>query len=128
MPKSFYRRRSKLKPEDWTEEIEKWERVYQEHWFIESSRIRYEHDIREEKAQYERIAAKIKFDWKKEKEHKQWVLDSDGKFCGHFTKSEMNDGIIICWHCGKQLGRRIWGSVGYNNRHHTMRGQRSKKK
>ena len=126
MPKSFYRRRSKLKHEDWTEEIEKWERIYQEEWFIDLQRRNLLDEQRRKKIE-ERIAP-LRFMtlMRKEEEEKELLLDCDGKYCGHKRKIEM-DGMSVCWDCGRELGR-CYGSrdVGYHFRNHTMRGGRKK--
>ena len=67
----MYRRRNKLKPEDWTEEIEKWEKYYMnDKYQIEKRRTSYEYEMREREAQERRMAAGMIFMWKKMKEKK----------------------------------------------------------
>ena len=126
MPYKHYRKSNKLKPEDWTKEIEEWEKHYQEPWFIEKRRFSYEDEIREREAKERRMYANFAFLLRKWEEEEQLLLDYDGNFCGHYKKGEMDDGIIVCWDCGRELGRCYGGSVGYNFRNHTMRGRKKK--
>ena len=121
MPKTFYRRRSKLIPEDWTEEIEKWERVYRDKYFVELQRSKLLDEQRRKKIE-ERIAPlKIIWAMDREEDSEAALLDCDGEYCGHKTKIQMN-AMIVCHDCGKELGRRYGRDVGYNNRNHVMRG------
>ena len=120
----FYRRRSKLIPEDWTEEIEEWEKYYMnDEYQIEKRRNDLLYEQQEKKHKERRELALPIFLWKKEEEKKELLLDADGKYCGHKKKGEM-DGLIICLICGRILGRRIGGSVGYHFKNHTMRGRK----
>ena len=125
MPQTFYRRRNKLKPEDWTEEIEKWERIYQEPWFIDVQRRKILYEQQEREAKERREPRSYIFRWKREEEEKELLLDAYGNYCGHKKKAEMN-GLKICLICGRELGRHYGGSVGYSFRNHTMRGRAKK--
>ena len=122
----MYRRRSKLKPEDWTEEIEQWERIYQDKYFIELQRSKLLDEQRRKKIE-ERIAPLRIISQMVSEAEKELLLDCDGNYCGHKRKIEMN-AISVCWECGRELGRCYGSNVGYHFRNHTMRGQRSKKK
>ena len=124
MPQTFYRRRSKFKHEDWTEEIEKWERIYQEQWYIDLQKDKLRYEQQEKEHEERRKWTFPIFLWKKEEEKKELLLDCDGNYCGHKKKGEMDDGMIVCWKCGRILGRHIGGSVGYHFKNHTMRGRR----
>ena len=130
MPQTFYRRRNKLKPEDWTEEIEKWEKYYMNDWYqIERRRKNYEEEIKEKAREERMICVRMFYEWIREEKEKRLLMTPDGKkFCGHYNKGEMEDGIIVCLKCGREIGRRQFQSVGYNNRHHTMRGTAKRQK
>ena len=122
---SFYRRRNKLKPEDWTEEIEKWEKYYMnDKYQIERRRKAYEYELREKERKERMKLVYAMFWWEKEKRERWKLLDGNGKFCGHYKKGEMDDGLIVCLKCGVEIGRPVGVSVGYNNRHHTMRSRK----
>ena len=121
MPKTFYRKRNKLKPEDWTEEIKQWEKVVQDPYYIKQRKTWYEEEIREKERQERIKYARVLFDWEREKREKRELLDYNGNFCGHYRKGEM-DGMIVCLVCGIITGRKIGGSVGYNFKNHIMRG------
>ena len=119
---TFYRRRSKLKPGDWSEEIEKWEKIYQENWFINLQKRNLLDEQRRKKIE-ERIAPlRLIKEMEKEEIKKELLLDCDGNYCGHKRRIEFN-GKFVCWDCQRVLGK-CYGSrdVGYNFRNHTMRG------
>ena len=122
MVQKFYIKNNKLKPQDWTEEIEIWETYYMnDKYQIEKRRtdLLYEYQQRETE---ERIAP-LKIIWKEEE--KLLLQDCDGKYCGHRRKIEMN-GIIVCYDCGRELGRCIAVSVGYGFRNHVMKTRKKK--
>ena len=124
MVQKFYRRRSKLKPEDWTEEIEKWEKYYlNNEYLIRQTKIWYEHEMREKERKERNIMLKIIRDIKREKEEKQLLKDYDGRYCGHRHKMQIN-GTKICYHCGLELGKCYAVSVGYKFKNHVMRGRK----
>ena len=122
---SFYRRRSKLRPEDWSEEIEKWERIYQQQWFIDLQRRKIRDEQKEKEHQERRELLRPFLMWKKKEEEKKLLHDCDGNYCGHRRKVEM-DGMKVCWDCGRELGK-CYGSrdVGYNFKNHTMRQRKN---
>ena len=124
MPQKFYRRRSKLIPEDWTEEIERWERYYMnDKYQIERRRKIYEDEIKEKEREERRICVRMIFEWEREKEEKRRLKGPDGKFCGHYKKAEM-DGYMVCLRCGLMLERIYGCSNGYNHKNHVMRGRK----
>ena len=124
MVQTFYRRRSRLKPEDWTEEIEKWEKYYMnDEYQIEKRRKDLLQELQEKERKEKWMPIKMMMEMEREEKEKELLLDCDGEYCGHKRKTEM-DTMIICYECGKELGRRYGKTVGYNNRNHVMRGAR----
>ena len=97
-------------------------------WYeIRKRREKYELEIREKEREERLKDVYAIFLWESEAAERRLLLTPDGKkFCGHYKKGEMEDGIIVCLKCGREIGRRQFQSVGYNNRHHTMRGRKKK--
>ena len=121
----MYRRRSKLIPEDWTEEIEKWERIYQDKYFIELQRSKLLDEQRRKEIE-ERIAPlRIISQMQKEEKKKELLLDCDGNYCGHKRRIEIN-AMSVCWDCGRKLEKCYSSNVGYYFKNHTMRGREKK--
>ena len=126
MVQKFYRRRSKLIPQDWTEEIEEWEKYYMNNpYLIQQRKTWYEWEMKKRASQERRECIKILYSWKKEEEAKRFLLTPDEeKFCGHYQKGEMDDGTIVCLDCGRDLGRQQHHGTSYNHRNHVMRGKK----
>ena len=123
----MYRKRNKLIPEDWTEEIEKWEKYYLSNPYqIQQKRTWYEHEMKEKERKERWEPIRMMREMEREKAEKELLQDFFGNYCGHKKKVEM-DGYLWCRDCGTQTGRCYGSSVGYNNRHHTMRGKGRKK-
>ena len=106
MPKKlFYRKSNKLYPENWHDEIE-----------------RFEKEINDPSYHFKRQMRILK----KQEEDEEALLDANGNYCGHKDKGWFGH-QFVCGDWGLIFDKGSYGSVGYFFKNHVMRPTRKKK-